>query len=310
MANSPSGFLLAARGFPLLAAAIATAVIGSHLPSRAASIATPNLVLHQTRSSPLDLEVAGDVAGLSPGSVGYLTRDDLLQLPQIRFTVRDDTNFSGPTQISGVAVAELLRRLSAHPENDLAVAICDDLYQANYPKSYLLAHQPVLALLINGQEPRNWPKDAEGFGMDIGPYLISHAAFVPSYQVLGHPEKPQVPWGVVRLEFRDETAVLGTIQPRGSHAGDPEVQSGYRLAAQNCFRCHNLGKQGGEKAGRPWLVLSAWASAAPDYFTAYVRNPKSKNARAEMPGNPDYDDATMHALLAYFRTFIPSGENP
>jgi cytochrome c1 len=34
-----------------------------------------------------------------------------------------------------------------------------------------------------------------------------------------------------------------------------------------------------------------------------VRNPQSKNPHAQMPGNPRYDDATLQALTAYFRTF-------
>jgi hypothetical protein len=39
-----------------------------------------------------------------------------------------------------------------------------------------------------------------------------------------------------------------------------------------------------------------------------VRNPKSKNPHAEMPGNPDYDDATFKALLSYFQTFRSGGK--
>ncbi len=83
----------------------------------------------------------------------------------------------------------------------------------------------------------------------------------------------------------------------------PQVQDGYRIAQQNCFRCHNMGDEGGHKAGRPWLVLSAWATASPEYFAAYVRNPQASNPRAQMPGNPGYDDATVRALIAYFQTF-------
>ena len=56
----------------------------------------------------------------------------------------------------------------------------------------------------------------------------------------------------------------------------------------------------------PWLVLGAFASAAPEHFVAYVRDPKKENARAQMPGNPDYDDATLQALRDYFATFVPA----
>jgi len=64
------------------------------------------------------------------------------------------------------------------------------------------------------------------------------------------------------------------------------VKAGYRIAQQNCFRCHNMGREGGQKSGTPWLVLSAWAMASPEYFAAYVRDPQSKNPLAEMPATP------------------------
>jgi mono/diheme cytochrome c family protein len=83
------------------------------------------------------------------------------------------------------------------------------------------------------------------------------------------------------------------------------VQAGYRIAEQNCFRCHNMGGEGGEKSGRPWLVLAAWAAASPEYFSAYVRDPKKKSRHSEMPANRGYDDATIRAIRDYFATFIP-----
>jgi cytochrome c1 len=64
-----------------------------------------------------------------------------------------------------------------------------------------------------------------------------------------------------------------------------------------------MGRYGGTKAERPWAVLSLWATTKPDYFAAYIRNPKSKNPKSQMPGFPEYDDATVQALSAYFRTF-------
>lgn len=199
------------------------------------SAPAPNtLALHADRSSPFDLELGGELAGLPPGATRYLTREDLLALPQISYTVTDDANFTGPTQISGVLLEELTRRLSAAPATDMVVAICGDLYHANYPKAYIAEHHPVLG------------------------------------------------------------------------AANELVQSGYRIAQQNCFRCHNMGNEGGTKAGRPWLVLSAWAAASPDYFAAYVRNPQSKNPQAQMRGNPDYDNKTIAALIAYFKTFSSS----
>lgn len=64
-----------------------------------------------------------------------------------------------------------------------------------------------------------------------------------------------------------------------------------------------MGSEGGQKSGRGWDLLSVWAVTSPEYFAAYVRNPQAKNAKAQMPGNPGYDDATIRALMAYFQTF-------
>jgi mono/diheme cytochrome c family protein len=269
------------------------------------------LSVHLTRTSALDLEVAGDLAGLPANSARYVTREDLLTLPQVSFTANGDANFTSPTRISGVSLEELARQLAADPNADLMLAICDDQYRAYYSRTYIAAHHPVLALKINGQPPSGWPKDAEGHNRDIGPYLISQPDFTASFKILGYSEDPQIPWGVVRLEFRDEAKVFDTIAPRGPLAGDQQVQAGYGIAQQNCFRCHNMGVEGGQKAGHPWLVLSAWATAQPNYFAAYIHNPNEKNPNAQMPSFPEYDDATLRALIAYFRTFTATTrENP
>jgi mono/diheme cytochrome c family protein len=261
--------------------------------------------LRPTRTSPLDLELGGDLASLPPHSTRYLTRDDLLLLPQVRFTATNDANFAAPAQITGIALEELTRRLAANPHSALTMAICSDKYRANYPRAYIAAHQPVLVLKINGQPPSGWPKDAEGRNLDMGPYLISH----PTFKALSLHDEPQIPWGVLRIEFGDEAAVFGAIAPRGPQAGDPQVQDGYRIAQQSCFHCHNMGDAGGQKAGHPWLVLSAWATASPDSFTGYVHNPKDKDPHSAMPAFPEYDAAALRALVAYFQTFA-TRENP
>jgi mono/diheme cytochrome c family protein len=284
----------------------AGAVALNSAPRQSASAtgdAAAKLALHVARTSPLDLEVAGDLPGLPAGAVRYVTRDELRTLPQVNFTVIGDPNFTAPTAVGGVLLEELAERVSAHPGADMIVAICDDLYGGNYSRDYVAAHHPLLVLTINGKSPDAWPKDSEGHGAYIGPYLITHREFTPRFKILSHSEEAQIPWGVVRLEFVNEQKAFDAIAPRGPHAHDAAVQDGYRIARQNCLRCHNRGNVGGEKAGHPWLVLAAWAAANPEYFAGYVRNPRSKNAHAEMPGNPGYDAPTIQALISYFRTF-------
>lgn len=293
----------------LFCASVATTRIAHHLPF--AAEATPVLIAraHTKRLSPTDLEISGDIAGLPPGSTRFLAREDLLALAQVTYTVMDDPNFTRPTEISGVLLEDLARSLAGTPDADLVIAICDDQYRAHYPRAYLAAHQPLLVLKVNGQPPEHWPKDAEGHGQSMGPYMISHREFTPGFTVFAHQDELQIPWGVVRLEFRSEKTVFGAIAPHGPAAADSSVQAGYRIAQQNCFRCHDQGGEGGLKARHPWLVLSAWATASPEHFAAYVRNPRAKTPYAQMPPNPVYDDATLQALIAYFRTF-QSPEKP
>ena len=259
--------------------------------------------LHEKRQLPSDLEVSGALASLPQESTRYITREQLLAMPQTNFTVADDTNFTGPTKVRGVKLEDLVRELGASPASDMAVAICDDGYLASYPRDYLMAHHPVLVLEVNGQPPAGWPKAAEDRASDMGPYMISNPRFTPSFKVLSHVDEAQIPWGVVRIEFRDENVVLGAIAPPGPHAQDREVQDGLRIAEQNCFRCHNSGREGGQKSARSWRLLGARAAGSPSDFAAYIRDPIAKNPSAQMPGNPQYDDATLAALTAYFRMF-------
>jgi mono/diheme cytochrome c family protein len=258
-------------------------------------------MLQRQRHSNSDLEMSGDLVGVPFGGVRYVSRHDLLRLPQQTFTVTRDENFSHPTQVSGVPLAVLAQSFAKSPAAGLVLAICTDRYCAPYPQAYLVAHKPIVVLQIDGKSPARWPKDADGSNM--GPYLISNPNFTPSFEILSHLDEEQIPWGVVRLEFRDQREVLGAIAPRGPRAKDALVQDGYRIAQQNCFRCHNLGNAGGLKSGLTWNVLSTWASGSPEFFTAYVRDPKAKNAKAHMPGNPEYDSETLRALAAYFQTF-------
>src|SRR6202451_101602 len=66
------------------------------------------------RMSPSDLELDGDIPGRTrEQAIRYITRDQLLALPQVSYTVTNDANFSGrPTQISGVALDQLVQALA------------------------------------------------------------------------------------------------------------------------------------------------------------------------------------------------------
>jgi mono/diheme cytochrome c family protein len=290
------------KGFTAVCASIITLALTLQCAFAATSPSSLLSKAHNQRISAADLAVSGDLAGLPAGSTLYLSREDLLTLPQVSFTVSDDPNFAGPTEISGVLLEELSHAIAGDSTADLVVAVCDDQYHANYRRRYLLEHHPLLVLKVGGQPPEQWPKDAEGYGQSMGPYMVSHRQFTPGFKILAHQDEPQIPWGVVGLELHNEQAFLAAIAPPRA-ASDPSVQAGYQIAQQNCLRCHNMGDEGGQKARHPWLVLSAWATAAPEHFAAYIRSPQAENPHAEMPASPKYDGATLRALTAYFRTF-------
>ncbi len=71
--------------------------------------AEPASILRAERTSPGDLEVDGELTGLPAGSTRFVRYEDLLRLPQETYTVKDDTNFHGPTQIGGVALDVLAK---------------------------------------------------------------------------------------------------------------------------------------------------------------------------------------------------------
>ncbi len=265
--------------------------------------------VHETRTSEGDLELGGELGGVSAGQrryVRYVRYEELLAMPQETYTVADDSNFKGTTEISGVPLTALAKLFGQAAHSDLIVAICYDKYRANYPKEYLAIHHPILVLKINGQLRDKWP--ASEYNTSMGPYMISHPTFKPKFNVLSHKDEPQVPFGVTRLDFRTQSVVFGTIKPAGNWAEDSAVWQGYRIAREDCYRCHGLHGEGGELASRSWLVLAAWAATDAGRFKQYIRNPQSILACAKMPAHVEYDDATLEVISAYFKTFaLPQG---
>jgi hypothetical protein len=188
----------------------------------------------------------------------------------------------------------------------MVVAIAADGYRSNYPAEYLRAHHPVLVLTVDGKSQQSWPKTHDGG--ELGPYVIANPRFTPSFKVLSHTDEAQIPFQVVQLEFRNESQVFGAIAPHGSFAPGSPVMEGYKIAQQNCFRCHNMGDEGGRMASIPWPVLGALAKGSPEFFAKYVRNPQALNPRSRMAASPGYDDETIAALQAYFSTFAAGGQ--
>jgi mono/diheme cytochrome c family protein len=266
--------------------------------------ATQRLPLAAQRSSPQDLEVSGDVPGIPQGEKRFLHYADLSALAQVTFTVRDDANFSGPVKLSGISLDAVLAALGMNGGKQLIAASADDGYEAHYSAEYRAAHHPFLVLHIDGKEPAQWPKGPDG--ENYGPYLISHAAFTPAFHVLTQKEEAQIPYGVTGMRFFDEAAALGALLPPGAPSAASPAMQGYRIAQQNCLRCHRSGAIGGTKSPFGWPQMALIAQGNPTAFGKYMVRPNAVNPEASMPPNPEYDAATVAALTAYFRSFAPT----
>ena len=262
--------------------------------------AAPRSLLHRTRQHPDDLEIGGDLAGVSKEETRFVAYNDLQTLPQETYAVSDDANFAGTVTVSGIALEKLPELLHAAPGASMVMAICDDSYNAHYPAEYFSKHHPLLVLRVNGLPPAQWPKSSDGSAM--GPYMISHPSFTPAFHVLAHADEPQVPWGVVRIDFRNEVEVYAPIVPHVL-LHDASVHDGYTIASQNCFRCHASEGEGGTKSPVSWDKIAAKAATDPGFFDAYVRSPKQLNPKSQMAASTNYDAATLAALRAYFITF-------
>jgi mono/diheme cytochrome c family protein len=300
---APAGLRCLAPAALRCLVAAALCVLVSSLPLCAQAGAKP-LALHVKRSGADDLEIGGEIAGVPKGETRFVTYAELETLPQVTYTVSDDPNLVGTVTITGVALDTLPALLGAKPGAAMVIARCDDDYAGHYPAAYMAAHHPVLVLRINGKLPADWPKGSDGSA--LGPYFVSQPKFTPSFRVLSHTDEMQVPWGVVRLDVRNEAEVYAPIAPRGPHANDVAVQQGYAIARQSCFRCHDAASDVRTKSGTPWSVLARKAMSDRASFDAYVRNPKSLNMDSQMAASPQYDDATLRALRAYFAVF-PEG---
>jgi cytochrome c2 len=278
--------------------ALALALIASRAHAGEASALASKL--HARRSAPSDLEISGQVPGVPVNQSRFLTRDDLIALSQPMSISPEDGNFKNAARVRAIPLEKLATALGV-AANEMIVADCRDKYQAHYPRAYLAEHHPVLVSELDGAPLHQEKED------DYGPYMIAHKYFSPAFKILAHSDEPQIPWGVTGLQFRDEKTFLAPIAPKGVDAGKKSARDGFQIAEQNCLRCHYNGTTGGVKSGVGWALLSTLATQSPDFFTAYVRDPKAKNPQTRMAGSPEYDDATMAALIAYFRAFSPAG---
>lgn len=281
---------LLALCFVVLAVAVTALHSGAAGPQR--------LALQTQRSSPQDLELTGDLAGVAAGQSRFVRYADLAALPQVSYTVKDDPDFTQPVRLSGVALDELVSALGFRAGKQLVAALGSDGYEGHYATLHRTQHHPFLVLKMDGKEPAQWSRGPNG--EIFAPYFIAYPQFRPMFHILAQPDEPQLPTAVDKLRFYDEATALTALRPPAKAAAT--ASAGYRIAMVNCLRCHRGGDIGGTKSPFGWPQMTLIAQGNASAFGKYLVQPTRVNPEATMPPNPEFDAATVAAVAAYFQS--------
>ncbi len=257
------------------------------------------LGLHPTPSSPYDLAVSGNVAGVPAGGIGYLRWSDLRALPTSQIKL-DGEFVKGTQTVTIVFLSDLWKALPVAPGSDTLLATCaSDGYAAIYTLDFMARYRPFVVLEINGQGPDKWPPP--GLAYNPGPYVISVSAdLAPA--AAGFRDMPhKKPWGVTQVEVARSADRLSALYSGKWASLSPDAEKGREIWINSCASCHKdpEGKFGGTKSGKPFQVLAAYAAYDRAYFERYVHNPQAVVPTAKMEPHPWYTDAELRQLEAF-----------
>jgi hypothetical protein len=256
------------------------------------------LELHPQRGSSFDLALTGRLARLPAGETRYVTWAELRALPTSALTL-DGEFVKGPQVLTVVFLADLLKALPVEPGSDAVLATCVDGYASVYTSAFISAYRPFLVLEINGRGPGDWPP--KGLDYNPGPYVVAVSpALAPAFTRYRDAEHKK-PWGVTTLEIASYADRFGALYGGPWASLGPAARDGREIWVNSCASCHPgpAGAFGGTKAGRPFLVIAAYAGADPAFFSRYVRDPKSLVPCAQMEPHPWYTDAELSGLAAF-----------
>jgi mono/diheme cytochrome c family protein len=143
-------------------------------------------------------------------------------------------------------------------------------------------------------------EDAEVPGWEpIGPQKANPAPF---YLVWKKPEQANLeshprPWQLATIEMAKFDAVYPHTSP-GAPEGSPAAK-GYAIFRDQCVRCHAINREGGHVGpdlNVPQNILEYRPEAQ---VRAYIKNPMTFRY-SSMPAHPNFADADLDALIAYF----------
>lgn len=256
------------------------------------------LMLNYAASGPGDLAVSGRLRGLRVGEKRYIPYADLAALPAVKLKLVGEY-LPGEQEVSALFLTQVWNRLPREADADTLLAFCKDGYVSIYPRTFLSAYRPFLAMQINGRKPDQWP--VPGAKSNPGPYAITVAESVAPAAMgmldLGHKK----PWGVTELMAVNQRELFRIFYEGPWVVLSPRAQQGREIWIHSCFSCHTGPEEslGGTKSGRPFEVIAAHAGYNKAYFKRYVRDPQAMLPGATMEKHAHYTDEQLEALIAF-----------
>ena len=299
--SSPQSFLpssLANHSFSLDGKNARTSRLGSHPNSLTAK-------LRAIRTSPLDLELGGELAGLPAGATRYITREDLLALPQVNQTVSDDPNLAGPGRSQASRWKNSPNDWPPRRSRTLVVAVCADRYLPTI-------RAPTSPRIIRCSSSRSMashrnagPRRPKATGCDMGPYMISHPKIHTQLQNPLARRRAANSLGRRAARISRRKSRLRCDCP--ARPASPGATRRLKPATASPNKIVSAATTWAPKAARKQAVHGSCCPHGPrlrpNISPPTCAIPKSKNPTRKCPANPAYDDATLQRLTAYFQTF-------
>ena len=141
----------------------------------------------------------------------------------------------------------------------------------------------------------------------LGPKRIDPG---PLYLVWEKPSQREYPWvwQIAEFEVEDFARKYPHVMPTGVPRTDP-AWHGFELFRGECIACHAINREGGTAAPDLNVPKSIVEYRPVAQIKAYIRDPRTFRY-GNMPAHPDFTDADLDALVAYFRAMARRKHDP
>lgn len=232
-----------------------------------------------------------------------ITRQELAAIPGFKTIKETLIPRAEPAELGVLPLRSFIAHFPLADDADGLLLETLNGWESFLPVDYIEEKDSLLLLYFNGQGPESgaWPY----FGGDIEP-LAPYYVFDPGEPIPRFPDSPK--YGMIAATQISGIRAVNTADRYAPFFESPMDQlselavHGRTLFMQRCNGCHKgPGNVGGNVANRPFAVLHAHAKLNADYFKRVVVDPKQFYPNTAMPKHSDFNDASLEALVAFFR---------